>query len=633
MNSDLDSNFQFSYQRLLYFLSRPDEQGYMFCQADDQRFIQRINQSLAEDMAALGKTARVIHLLAAGELSLFQQLERAAGSGDALIAANFFEVVNDPETGSGNLTRLNFAREALWQLGKPILFWTDAGSMHAIANHAPDLYSQRRHTTVHFKGSFAIGVSRRLTREGWEQFLSSEEFAQIETAIELREKRLQGALGSAYPRRRLFSEIALPLAADYARLGLRDEAGRILEAFQDCTEALDEVEDLVALAAVQYALHGCAPALHSLQRASDRIGRQRAESGDAGYPVQWYDILIAKTRLRVECGMAQAVLPELDEAISRLRGKAEPEWTRRQLAVMLSLKADLLFERGQYPGAERLYAESLGISEQLSKDNPQSEQRRRDLSVSLDRIAYICEAQGRLAEAKRYYEQSLRIIEELSRSGPGAGALQRDLSVSLGNMGNIYRELGQPEQAAGYYERSLRIIERLRKANPNSGQLQRDLGTLLEKIGSSLRAAGKLADAKRYLGESLRIREALCLDNPGSEESERDLSVSLDYLGDACRESGETELAMRYYERSLEIAERLSRAHPHSEQQQRDLGVSLYKLAEIRRLEGKVPEALGYYRKGLHIVASLAAANPLSKNLRDDLARFEAAIEELQGLP
>jgi tetratricopeptide (TPR) repeat protein len=620
MSCDLDGDFQFSYHRLLHFLSRPDERGYMFCQADDERFIQRINQSLAADAAAKGKTVRIVNLSADGRATLFRQLEQAAAGAEGLIAANFFELINDPQSGSRHLTQLNFAREALWQLGKPILFWADPGSIHAVANHAPDLYSQRRLTTVHFRGSFAAGISKRLLREGWEPFLSSEEFRRIETGIELREKRLHSALGSAYPRQRIFSEIALPLAADYARLGLGAEAGIILDEFRDCAAALDDAGDLISLAAVRYELHRNEAALDSLERAALRISGQHSGTGRPDYPAQWYDVLISRARIYVESGRAPEILPELDAAIVRLRNKAGPEWVRRQLAVMLSIKADVCYEMGQYAEARDLYQQSFEISELLSRENPRSTEARRDLSVSLDRVGHICEVQGRLTEARQYYEQSLRIVEELSTADPGNGPLQRDLCVSLVNMGNVFNDLGQPERAAEYYERSLHITRGLCSANPQAAELQRDLGALLDKMGSLSRAAGDYPGARQYFQESLMIRETLSASNPSSVQVQRELGISLDYLGDVCAESGEQETAEAFFTRSLDIAERLSRRYPDSEQLQRDLAISVRKLGVLLDAAGKTEQAAAFYGRSLEIRNLLVTGNPLSLQLQRDLS-------------
>lgn len=619
MNFDLDSNFQFSYQQLLYFLSRPGAHGYMFCQADDQRFIPRINQSLAEDLKAMGKDVRIAHLEPAGGLHLFSQIEQAARGAAALLIGNFFELINHREAGAGNLSRLNFAREALWQLGIPILFWTDSRSLHALANHAHDLYSQRRNTTVHFRGAFTVDVAKRVAREGWDQFLSSAEFHRIEANIELLEKRLAGAMRSDYPRLRIFSEIVLPLAGDYARVGLEEEAGRVLAGFDDIADVLDDPGDLIVLAQVQHALHRHVPALERLKQAREITGQRHSMSGIAGQPPGWYDILITEMRICSETGSQDSMLPELDAAILQLQAGGDATWARRQLSVMLSLKADVFLELGRLTAARELYAQSLSIADQLRTSAPQSVPLLRDLGVALDRMGYICEIQGQLSEAKSFYEQSLELTEQSGGSGPAAAQLQRDLSVSLGNVGNVYRELGLLEQAGRYYERSLKIVGQLAGANPHSAALQRDLGILLFTTGTVLQEAGNGAGAETCFRQCLDIREALCEADPESAGLRRDLSPALDKLGDLARESGEPAVAQHYYERSLDITEQLAAAHRESEQLQRDLSISLSRAGSLLEEQGRLVDARAYYEHSLAIRRRLSGVNPDAVQLRRDL--------------
>ena len=69
--------------------------------------------------------------------------------GNALIINNLSEWLRNQKDGS-NYSALNFIREAILQLNKPILFWVNDTNLPNITNLAPDFFSQRRMSTLNF---------------------------------------------------------------------------------------------------------------------------------------------------------------------------------------------------------------------------------------------------------------------------------------------------------------------------------------------------------------------------------------------------------------------------------------------------------------------------------------------------
>ncbi|MCD6010462.1 MAG: hypothetical protein K0Q79_324 [Flavipsychrobacter sp.] len=524
MLSPADDNFQFSYQLLLLFLSRPGEQGYMFCRSDDQRFTHKINASLKSDLAQKGRTCAVVYLDKNSDEPLLPQLEKAVSADDALIVANLFEIVNDTEHGSVYLTQLNFAREALWQIDKPILFWTDARSMHTIANQAPDLYSQRRHTTVHFTGTADVRVAERLNKDGWESFLSSKEFADIETNINILEKRLIGAVKGNYPMTRTVAEIVLPLVADYAKLGLADEARELMTKYEDVIRGMEDENTLRQVADIRYALHEYDDAIETLRKANELIA-EKSEGND--YPVEWFVNLTDIARWSMEAGRSEGLLPEITRAIDLLAKRLKNEQQGWSLYCLLVLSGDIHSVLGKLPDARKFYEQGLSISKQLAANNPHSQLLQNGLSIAYNKLGDALSNMGHLSEARNYYEQGLKLNEQLVEMNPNSEQPQRHLGISYCKLGDIVNAMGQLNEARSYYEQYMRLSERLAAANPHSEELQRDLGI------SNVRLAelkGNTNAALRYYKDALGIFEQLSAANPLSRQLKDDIAYTKEQL-------------------------------------------------------------------------------------------------------
>ncbi len=626
MNIALEDNFDFSYYQLQIFLSE-GEQGYMFCRADNQYLISRINENLRRDLHEKGIDCSVLFLKAESDVPLLAQIEQAAAQCDCLIVGNLSEIVNTPENGLRWLTQLNFAREALWAIGRPILFWADERSMHLIINHAYDLYSQRRQMTVHFTGTADMEVAAKLPREGWEQFLASEEYKELQAEITLLERRLHGAKEKGYPEARLFAEIALPLARRYARLGLGEDARKLLVEYESQTEEADDPDVLQELGQVYYSLHDYPQAISLLRRANELLEMEYGNRTE--YPLQWYDNLRYIVEWSEETGRSTTLLGEIQAAASVLEADEGTEWKLPALSVFRNLQGDIARGKGQLQDARTYYEQGLKISEQVNRANPHSEQLQRDLGVSFNKLGDTLAALGQLSAAKNYYEEGLNIREQLSRANPNSEQFQRDLTVSYDRLGNSLAALGQLTEAKGYYEQGLKIREQLSRANPNSELLQRDVGVSLNKLGNLFAALGQLSNAKRYYEQGLKISEQLSRANPHSERLHRDLGVSFIKLGNTLDALGHFKEAKGYYEQALKVSQQLSGVNPHSEQLQRDLAVSFFRLANILVKEKAMESGLGFYTKALEIFKNLLQANPHSQQLKNDVASTESKIKSL----
>jgi len=152
------ADFYSTINSLARFLLREKESGYVFAVAEDERILPEIFQTLRSKAAGKGKNLLFIRLLPESEQSILQQLLNALETqpGVEAVSVSGLDELLEKKTGTGQLTRngknrlleLNFARERLNELGRPIVFWVSPGNQTLLANQAADLFGQRRLSTT-----------------------------------------------------------------------------------------------------------------------------------------------------------------------------------------------------------------------------------------------------------------------------------------------------------------------------------------------------------------------------------------------------------------------------------------------------------------------------------------------------
>jgi tetratricopeptide (TPR) repeat protein len=102
---------------------------------------------------------------------------------------------------------------------------------------------------------------------------------------------------------------------------------------------------------------------------------------------------------------------------------------------------DKLYEKGQYPQAEKAYQEALAETEEFGPEDPR-------LVSTENALALVCQALGKYSEAESLYVRVLATLEKT----PIAGHL--DVSIVANNLVELYRLLGRAEPL---YQRALAI--------------------------------------------------------------------------------------------------------------------------------------------------------------------------------
>ncbi|MCY7421134.1 MAG: hypothetical protein LH478_05245, partial [Chitinophagaceae bacterium] len=385
---ELSENYQFNYRKLLKFLSRKDSSGYMFAMADDYRFISQINTSLQAELEQSNTNSSIVFLQSNADEPLVEQLKAAGTFAHAIIVANLYEVINSAD-GLNQLLLLNFSREELRSIQSPALFWVDAQSLNVIANQAPDLFSQRRFTTIHFTGKVEHPMPEVLEKPDWQEYVNTDKFKETEARIETLKRRFEDAEESGYNASRIASEIAIPLAFEYAQLGFAEKAEVLLTKYEALLDNTNS-NQLKQLAKVYYQLHQYPVAIETLQKANDIIERNLSKQArDTVYPSDWFYNIIDLSDWMKEYGLPNDAINLLTKAETLLLeniGQYPVNTKDNIIALFKERLGDLHFTLGNLEKAKDYFEQGLNIAQQLERSNPHREQLKRNLSVSYDQL-------------------------------------------------------------------------------------------------------------------------------------------------------------------------------------------------------------------------------------------------------
>jgi len=233
-------------------------------------------------------------------------------------------------------------------------------------------------------------------------------------------------------------------------------------------------------------------------------------------------LLVAQARL-LEC-RALRNLGQADKALASCKeGRRLYANTgdRSGVAESLTHAANVLYDRGDLPGAAGLYEQALATYRDLGNRGGEA--------GALNNIAVVLKSQGDLDRARQLYEQVLAISREIGSRGGEAFALN--------NIAGVLLRRGELDKAEELFTQSLAIR---REQGDRSGEAY-----ALDNLGVALRKRGHLSDARRRHEESLRIRQ-----ETGQKIGE---VASLNNLGTVLLEQGELEAARRNFQTSLAL--------------------------------------------------------------------------------
>jgi|CXWL01.1.fsa_nt_gi tetratricopeptide (TPR) repeat protein len=229
------------------------------------------------------------------------------------------------------------------------------------------------------------------------------------------------------------------------------------------------------------------------------------------------------------------------------------------VADALGQSANLLYDRGDLPGAVRLYEQALGKYRTIGNRNAEA--------GLLNNLAVVLRRQGELPAALALYEESLELVRELGDRQGEAYALA-NLAAGLAVRGEVGR--------------SRELLEETLTLRRALGDVAGEASSL-DTLGSVLRQQGDLPGARRRHEEALKLRRQLG-QRGGEAASQNALALVLLDQGEiaAAREQAEAalRLAREIGNRSLEAA-------------------ALFGLGEVQSRAGELQAARSSHREAL----------------------------------
>ncbi|MFC9356448.1 tetratricopeptide repeat protein [Rhodococcus sp. NPDC057014] len=262
----------------------------------------------------------------------------------------------------------------------------------------------------------------------------------------------------------------------------------------------------------------------------------------------------------LKVGMATALWP-----LAGSLTQAANIFGTRATAVGYHQLGILAQDRGDYGEADRQYARSLAIFEELGD--------RAGMARGYHQLGRIAQDRGDYGEADRQYARSLAIFEELG-DRPG-------MARGYGQLGRIAQDRGDYAEADRQYARSLAIFEEL---GDRAGMARG-----YQQLGRLAQDRGDYAEAERQYARALAIFEELG-DRPGRARGYHQLGILAQRRGDYAE-------AERQYARSLAIKEELG--------DRAGMARGYHQLGRLAQDRGDYAEAERQYARSLAIFEEL----------------------------
>jgi serine/threonine protein kinase/tetratricopeptide (TPR) repeat protein len=291
-----------------------------------------------------------------------------------------------------------------------------------------------------------------------------------------------------------------------------------------------------------------------------------AEKAVARGATQGAPLLVAQGQL-LEC-RALRNLGQPDAALAACeagRKLHEQAGDRAGVAEALTHAANVLYDRGDLPGAGRHYEEALSTYREIGNRGAEA--------GALNNIAVVLKSQGDLERARQLYEQVLNISKEIGSRGGEAYALN--------NLAGVLLRRSELDAAAKLFDQSLTIR---REQQDRSG-----IAYALDNLGVVLRRKGDLGAARKRHEEALAIRREI-----GQKIGE---VASLNNLGAVLLDQGELKAARGDFEAALRLARQTGNKSASA--------YSLFGLGEVLAREGHDAEARQQHEEALALRTQL----------------------------
>lgn len=421
----------------LHFFVKGATGGYVFASATDQRLIRSFNEDLTDRAKARGRTVSLLFLRSKADEPVMEQIRRAAAQSDSLIIGNLDELIN--ENGADLLLHLNFSREPLQALQKPILIWVTEAHFPLLAKRAPDLFSQRALPSFHIGEQAAPAPKRSAERPAMSVDTSPIDSATEAESQALRikwlKRQLQEAEQEGLPASRIANHLALPLVQAYLAKQQPERAFEIFERYRQYVKL--SMRGLLEMGRAYQEAGLAVEALEHYKQAENANGQSPSL-----LQASLYDEMATAYQA---LGLHEEAAGAARQALSLKRQLLQPD--SHDLVVSYQLLADALCGLDRFDEAEQAERDALALIKQ------QATVAGSETGSAYHRLARLYLSKGALESALEYAHKALGIYDGL----PGFPPKER--AALLSQTAAIYEQMGDIEQALHYQGEALSLLQ------------------------------------------------------------------------------------------------------------------------------------------------------------------------------
>ncbi len=355
------------------FLTRDNENGYGFAVAVNQAVIPGINREIMRLASGENKRVSLFSFDTTNLSNPIIQLKEAIDQdpSDGLIIINLDLCVME---GDQILLAMNFAREELFRLGKPLLFWIGEKNLGRLNQVAKDFFVQRRISTVWFQSISSPEPEEILTKRFDEFLMRPEDLDQLTRKVHLLTEQLRDAEQKGVASGRIVEEIVAPLLKLYAESGLLEQALDLVTTYKGAII-----------------------------------------KGTAGVLIQAGDIYRQAGDLSNAKAMYEKAKTDLGD---RLLNNPENEYERHLQSIVLERLGKHYETIGNFEQALKLYSELATLCRELHEANPRNVELQEGLGIAHYKLAIIHKELNNEVQAREHYEEWRKILADLKKSYP-----------------------------------------------------------------------------------------------------------------------------------------------------------------------------------------------------------------------
>ena len=562
--ADLDNNHWANINRLVRFMSR-QQAGYMFACFPHPTVMLTVNAQLAEKLQHVGLSAAIIQIDTHSDHSVANQLEQHQE--DVLIVINLGDWVTISEAGfhsgsSDRLSVINFARETLLAIGKPILFWISKTNLAIVSNRAADLYSQRAINTVFFEDMEQLGPGAITSSMPELRLLEAKPDAvDQQLKINLLRKQLEDGQQYNYPHATLAGEVAIPLAELLALTGKKAEALQLAGAWSALIDTSNP-ERVLKLANTYFHAGEIGQAIGVLEDAlKQNLNWLPGQQTDVWFKLaEWYK----------KSGQLHQALENYQQAAQWVEEwlQSYPEDRNLQFnrAVIEGRIAEVSYALGFADNAFNSFARSKSLMQQLTNAEPDSILFKKGLFMSISiETAFSLET--------RMPELSLQLTADQLSLAKEIYDIDREDVTSITLLASAHNDFGAANYLIGNIEEALlnylkhfNLLDKAETLVVDQVEILNGKALGATNIGTAKALLGVFDQAKDWLLKAVKFSEQALELKPDEVDSINNLATANALLGIQYSElMGQKEKGIQYLLKSKVIFEDILRRSPENQ--------------------------------------------------------------------